>query len=411
MFFYRVFIFLLQAGIRIAGTWMPKAKEWRQGRQFLFRQLSASISAEDRIIWMHCASAGEFEQGKPVLEALRGHYPGHKLIVSFFSPSGYAAGKKYKGADHITYLPLDTRRNADRFVSILHPELVIFIKYDYWFYHLEAVAKRKIPLLMVSAIFRPQQPFFQFYGGLHRRMLHFFRWFFVQDAASVALLKGIDVTNSSVNGDTRFDRVAKIVKDAAEIPLIQDFAKGGKLFVAGSTWKEDEVLLHAAGLHKNYLMVIAPHEVSDANIHRLMQLFGEEAATYSSLQSGMATGARVLIMDNTGMLSRLYRYAHVAYIGGGYNKSGIHNTLEAAAWGKPVLFGPHYAKFKEARELIERGAARSSSGLDSFQKELGFILEHYEGAAQAAGKYVSEHTGASQRVILFIQENRLLTNS
>ncbi|RYY39385.1 MAG: 3-deoxy-D-manno-octulosonic acid transferase [Chitinophagaceae bacterium] len=365
-------------------------------------------------IWMHCASAGEFEQGKPVLEALRSRFPEHKLLVSFFSPSGHEVGVKYKGIDAITYLPLDTASNAARFVSIVDPALVIFIKYDYWYHHLAAVAKRKTPLLLVSAIFRPQQAFFKWYGGVQRRLLSFFTWLFVQDDASVQLLAQIGVQHCSANGDTRFDRVATITEAAASLPLVQAFVERGEgpVLVAGSTWPDDEELLEA--LPASVRMIIAPHEIDLPHIDALRARFGRDAIAYSELELHESAAAlRVLLVDNFGMLSRLYQYADITYIGGGFNKSGIHNTLEAAAWGKPVLFGPNYAKFREARGLIEAGAAhsvRTADELDAAMAPLLASAEQRAAAGAAASAYVRANIGATARVIQFIQEKRLLTN-
>ncbi|GAA4325978.1 3-deoxy-D-manno-octulosonic acid transferase [Flaviaesturariibacter amylovorans] len=414
MLFYPVFIALFAVGVRIAGLFSSKARAWVEGRRNWAQQLEKELAGNTApLIWMHCASAGEFEQGKPVLEALRLQFPGHLILVSFFSPSGFGVGKKYKGADHIVYLPLDTARNARRFLALTKPSLVIFIKYDYWYRHLRAVYEAGIPLLMVSAIFRRQQAFFRWYGGLHRRMLTYFTWLFVQDEASVDLLKTIGITRASANGDTRFDRVATITEAPAPLPLIEAFVQGeGPVLVAGSTWTEDEQVL--AGLSSHVRMIIAPHEISTANITRLRELFPGEAVTYSALQAGGAgPAARVLLIDNIGMLSRLYRYGHVTYIGGGYNKSGIHNTLEAAAWGKPVYFGPNYQKFREAVGLIEAGAAESVNNAEKLQQRIDSLYEHPEHGAQvgeAAARYVRENIGATGRVVAFIQEKRLLTS-
>ena len=364
---------------------------------------------------MHCASAGEFEQGKPLLEALRAAFPEHRILVSFFSPSGYEVGVKYKGADAVTYLPLDTAANARRFVSIVDPALVVFIKYDYWYQHLKAVHERGTPLLLVSAIFRPGQSFFKWYGGVQRRLLHFFTWLFVQDEASVHLLKTIGVSHCSANGDTRFDRVATITQNPAPLPQIEAFVarSNAPLLVAGSTWPEDEELL--AGLPASWRMIIAPHEIGIARIDALRARFGTEAVTYSELERHDSEAAlRVLIIDNIGMLSRLYRYGLISYIGGGFNKSGIHNTLEAAAWGKPVLFGPNYQKFREARGLIDCGAARSVRTAAELSTIVTELLDGGPMDSAAMGTkaldYVRHHIGATPRIIAFIQEKRLLTS-
>ncbi|RYY87686.1 MAG: 3-deoxy-D-manno-octulosonic acid transferase [Chitinophagaceae bacterium] len=412
MFLYNLFIAIYGLFLRCAALFVPKAKAWITGRRNWEHDLQKKRT-EGSWVWMHCASAGEFEQGKPVLEALRRHYPGHKLMVSFFSPSGYEVGIKYKGVDAVTYLPLDTRANAERFVSILDPELVVFIKYDYWYHHLAAVAAREKPLLLVSAIFREKQAFFKWYGGVQRRLLSFFTWLFVQDEASVNLLKTVGITHCSANGDTRFDRVATITENPVALPLVEAFAqRGGPLLVAGSTWPDDEAML--ASLPPSLRLIIAPHEIDVAHIDALRARFGSDAVAYSELELHESAAAlRVLLVDNFGMLSRLYRYADITYIGGGFNKSGIHNTLEAAAWGKPVIFGPNYEKFREARGLIEAGAAASVGKSEELQAVVESLLAEEEGQrkwGEAAARYVQENIGATPRILAFIQEKRLLTN-
>jgi 3-deoxy-D-manno-octulosonic-acid transferase len=417
LFFYALFIRIFALAARIAAVFSTKARDWVAGRKnwapVLEQQLS-QLGAGPRI-WMHCASAGEFEQGKPVLEALRQQYPDHRIVVSFFSPSGYVVGSKYKGADLVTYLPLDTRRHAARFVELLQPSLAVFVKYDFWYRHLEALSRRNIPLLLVSAIFRPKQAFFKWYGGTQRRLLHFFTWLFVQDEASVKLLASIGVSHCSAAGDTRFDRVARITENPAPIPLVEAFvASGESVLVAGSTWKEDEDLLRQLPWEDDLKLVIAPHEIGAGAVSRLRQAFGAAAVTYSELdqQKAAIAGKRVLIIDNFGMLSRLYRYATITYIGGGFNKSGIHNTLEAAAWGKPVLFGPNYRKFREAVGLIEAEAGESVDSPARLSYEVSQLRQAPALPAvvgERARRYVEANIGATGRILQFIQEKRLLT--
>ncbi|MDB5196444.1 MAG: 3-deoxy-D-manno-octulosonic acid transferase [Flaviaesturariibacter sp.] len=360
---------------------------------------------------MHAASAGEFEQGKPVLEALRETYPDHKILVSFFSPSGFSVGQKYKGADIITYLPLDTAANAVRFVRIIQPKLVVFVKYDYWYHHLKTVADRKIPLLLISAIYRDNQAFFKWYGGFHRRMLPFFTQIFVQDHSSQKRLAAIGVNHCRVNGDTRFDRVASIIQAASKLDNIDSFIDNLQTVIAGSTWQEDEELF--LKMERNFKLIIAPHEISKKNITRLIDSF-QQVITYSELQNGIANpeNYKVLIIDNIGMLSRLYQYATITYIGGGFNKSGIHNTLEAAAWGKPVVFGPNYQKFAEAKGLLQIEAAFTVSTFTQLEVTITKLLtdkKALETSSLAAKAYVQKNGGATAAIIQFIQEKRLLT--
>ncbi|WP_243647764.1 3-deoxy-D-manno-octulosonic acid transferase [Flaviaesturariibacter flavus] len=417
MLIYVVFIRLYALAIRIAARFNGKARAWVEGRRNWHQHLQKALAGSGApVIWMHSASAGEFEQGKPVLEALRQQYPQHRILVTFFSPSGYEVGVKYKGADIVTYLPLDTAANAERFVDTVRPALVVFVKYDYWYYHLNAVCRSGTPLLLVSAIFQPRQAFFKWYGGVHRRMLTFFTWLFVQDEASVQLLQSIGVTKCSAAGDTRFDRVAHITSNPAPLPPIEDFVKGDlPVLVAGSTWAEDEELLNALG--DDLKLVIVPHEIDDAHIRQLTERFSKRVTlTYTGLlHEGCAPPSlRVVIINNFGMLSRLYRYAHITYIGGGFNKSGIHNTLEAAAWGKPVLFGPNYQKFREAKGLIGCGAARSVSNAEELKKAVSGLLANpaeLDRAGLQAARYVQDNIGATGRILRYIQENRLLTNA
>lgn len=416
MILYNLFIQLYQLGVRIAALWMPKAAQWLGGRKNLFEDLQKQISSSDRIIWMHCASAGELEQGKTVLEALKNAYPDHKILISFFSPSGYMAGKKYRGADAVCYLPLDTHNNAQTFIEAVQPQLVIFVKYDYWFHHLNGVAAKKIPLLLISAIYRHEQVFFKWYGGFHRKILSLFTWIFVQDLESVQRLKAIGINYCSVSGDTRFDRVVSIVKQSQPIDLIESFIHHSPTIVAGSTWADDEQLFKDLWGTVPCKLIIAPHEIDLKNIRRLLNWFAGEALTYSELQSGISQPEKysVLIIDNIGMLSRLYQYATIAYIGGGFNKSGIHNTLEAAAWGKPVLFGPNYQKFREAKGLLKEGAAYSVAGATELKTIITLLLTDaslLQKAGASAKNYVQKNRGATATILEYIQEKRLLTTA
>jgi len=433
--FYNFFIRLYSALVAVASIWNEKAKEWKRGRRGLFTTLASSIQPSDLIIWVHCASAGELEQGKPVIEALKAQYPAHRILVSFFSPSGFASGKKYKAADLVTYLPLDTSSNARKFLHLTHPELVVFIKYEYWHHHLSEVSKQKIPLLLVSAIFREDAVFSKWYGGFFRKMLHFFTRIFVQDEHSLQLLKSWGIENASVSGDTRFDRVVAIASAAGELDIAECFVNGEPTIVAGSTWPDDEVLLQQYCADRKCKLILAPHEMGAAHMASISRLF-PQAWRYSSVapswnkgrdeggvweqvnarqQADIEKGLReapVLIIDNFGMLSRLYRYATVCYIGGGFNKSGIHNTLEAAVWGKPVLFGPQYQKFREARGLVERGAAYSFSNPGGLKQAADHLLDDevlLREASANASQYVMENTGAVEKLVDYIQENRLLT--
>lgn len=407
---------LFRAGIRIAAIFNPKARKWLQGRKDIFGRLQAAIGEDDRTIWMHCASLGEFEQGRPLLEKLRATYPGHRLLLTFFSPSGYEIRKDFPGVDWVFYLPLDGSSNARRFLNIVKPRLVVFVKYEYWYFYLRQIKAMGIPFLLISALFQARMPFFKWYGGLHRNMLGCFTHLFVQDEPSRQLLATIDFDKQcTVSGDTRFDRVIEIAEHAGPVPGIDDFASDRKTIVAGSTWSEDEQLLQqvmyelkSAGLK----LVIAPHEIHEQHIQQLRVLF-PSSRLYSELVPGQPLAAeQVLIIDNIGMLSRLYRHAWITYIGGGFGK-GIHNTLEAAVYGKPVLFGPAYGKFREAVELVRNGGAKPVSNAEEARAIVSKLLgdeNAYSASAAAAGEYVLASRGATKKVMDYIQEKRLLTS-
>jgi 3-deoxy-D-manno-octulosonic-acid transferase len=433
---YNFFIRIYVLGIRLASRWNPKAKQWIDGRKNLFEELDKKIQPGDKIIWFHCASAGEFEQGKPVIEEVKKNYPSYKIVVSFFSPSGFNAARKYQNADIITYLPVDTRKNAKRFVELVKPELAVFVKYEYWYHHLSTLAFGQVPILMISAIFRKDQLFFKPYGKFYKQILFLFRQIFVQDEQSLQLLKQNNISNCGLSGDTRFDRVKKIADQFSEIPLLKEFAGDNKTIVAGSTWEQDEKILEAYAKNSPVKIIIAPHEIKNDHIIQLQNSF-PDSIRYSELKNAFEQGqvqktsvwnaiieqqgtdlvqqlvnAKTLIIDSVGLLSKLYHYATITYVGGGF-KSGIHNTLEAVVHGKPVLFGPKFQKFKEARDLINEGAAFSITNSEELKIKMDHLLNdpsEISKAGNAAKKYVEENLGATQNIIQYIQENRLLTN-
>ncbi len=419
VFLYNIFIQLYQLGIRIAALGGGKPKQWLQGRAHQWAEMERELKQSEPLIWVHSASAGEFEQAKPVVEALKKDYPNHKIAATFFSPSGYSVGKKSKLADHVFYLPLDTERNAKRFISLLNPKLVVFVKYDYWYHHLKQIHHSGIPLLLVSAIFRPNQAFFKWYGSFYKKMLHFFTHLFVQDEPSKTLLAQHGVTHTTVSGDTRFDRVAAIADSFTEIESLQQFKQNKQMIVAGSTWPEDEAALQK-GLETfaDVKLVIAPHEINAGHISAIQKIF-PDSITYSGLEKELNENVsfpyyerKVLIIDNIGMLSRLYKYADVTYIGGGFNKSGIHNTLEAAVWGKPVIWGPNFQKFREAKGLLRSGGGFSYRNAVDLKGILDVLLNDSAARKKAgagAAEYVQQYRGATEKIIAFIQEKRLLT--
>jgi 3-deoxy-D-manno-octulosonic-acid transferase len=413
IFLYNIFISLYTLFVRTASLWNSKAKQWVEGRKSLWQELDKQNFSKESIVWIHASSAGEFEQAKPVIEALKKSYPVYKILVSFFSPSGYIAAKNYKGADYTYYLPVDQLSNAKRFIKNIKPRLVIFVKYDFWYHHLHTIHEMKIPLLLISAVFRKEQIFFKWYGGLYHKMLQFFNFIFVQDRLSYAQLKGIGVNNCMISGDTRFDRVTEIASNFTELPFIKEFIGTNNVLIAGSTWPEDEKLLKNSIYEFSELkLIIAPHEINKQHIHQIQKDF-PTAILYSQIKEQTISKNKILIIDNVGMLAKLYYYATITYVGGGFTKDGIHNILEAAVYGKPVLFGPNYKKYREATELINYGGAFSASTSQELKIYIKNFLsggETYRNAGRALREYIDQNKGASGKIINYIQEKRLLTN-
>lgn len=397
LWIYNIGITMYGLLLRFASLFNAKAKLFVEGRHHIFKNIAQKVNADDEPIWFHFASLGEFEQGRPVLEKLKSIHPQQKIVVTFFSPSGYEVRKNYALAD-VFYLPLDTASNAKKFIDIVNPKLAIFTKYEFWFHYFKELHNRKIPLYLISGIFRPDQTFFKGYGRFYRGMLKFVTHFFVQNEESVALLKSIGINQVSLSGDTRFDRVYENAQNPKKIAEIEAFCDGQPVFIAGSTWPEDEKLLVAlTKKYPDWKFIIAPHEIGQSHIQEIESLF-PQVIKFSVFKSQVSNlESQILIIDNIGMLSSLYQYAKVAYIGGGFG-AGIHNTLEAAAFGLPVIFGPKYDKFQEAKDLIEIGAARSIGT----SAELLAAFDHFqsnEKAATAAKNYVTEKKGATEMII------------
>ncbi len=398
--FYNLFIQLYVLGIRLVSPWNRKASAWLKGRQSQHKLTGPYFEPGSKVIWMHCASLGEFEQGRPVLEALKSHHPEYKILLTFFSPSGYEIRKDYKGADKVLYLPMGSKSAADRFISQVNPSLVLWVKYEYWYHYLVQLKKRKVPVILFSAIFRPSQPFFKWYGSLHREMLTAFRALFVQDVESVELLKNIGIhENVIVAGDTRFDRVIQIAGQSKEFKAIDYFINGHSCIVAGSTWKEDEEeLVHFAKANPGIRFIIAPHQVEEDRIIDIEKLF-PNTIRYSEFTDGHPDAdAQTLIIDNIGMLSSLYRYATVCYVGGGFGDDGVHNILEAAVYGKAVVFGPVYEKYREAVGMVEAGGAFPVNSALELESTLQTLLQHPE-PGQIAGEFVFRNSGATAQII------------
>ncbi|RZL38802.1 MAG: 3-deoxy-D-manno-octulosonic acid transferase [Pedobacter sp.] len=394
---YTIGIKIYNLIIWIFSFFNSKAHLFISGRNQIFKHISEKVHPSDENIWFHFASLGEFEQGRPVLEKLRQVHPQKKIIITFFSPSGYEIRKNYALADGVFYLPLDGKRNARRFIEIVNPELAIFTKYEFWYYYFNELKAKGIPLYIISGIFRKEQIFFKSYGSFYRSILECVSHFFVQNEESSFLLKSIGLTNSTVNGDTRFDRVYENAKHPKQIAEIEHFCGNSPVLICGSTWPDDEKLL--AGLPAKYpdwKFIIAPHEVHESHIQNIELLF-TKTTKFSALVSKTSTDSSILIIDNIGMLSALYQYGKFAYIGGGFG-AGIHNTLEAAAFGLPVIFGPKFNKFQEAKDLIEIGAAKSISSAEELVAAFDYFKDN-ENAAAAAKKYVDDKKGATDIIL------------
>lgn len=395
------------AGIRLAAPFKPKARLFVAGRKGLRALITDKLSNESRPrIWVHCASLGEFEQGRPVIEAIKQRYPGYAIVLTFFSPSGYEVRKNYDGADHVFYLPVDTKSNADWFVEIVKPTIAIFVKYELWYHYLKALSDSKIPTLLISAIFNKGHGFFKWYGGLQRKMLGMFTKILVQDVESEQLLSGIGLRNVQISGDTRFDRVVAAVAQTANLPIAKAFCGNSKILIAGSTWDADEAVLKEAlqQIPADWKLILVPHEVHEAHVQRIEKLFVRDFVRWSQWDNKDAN-KRVLIVDKVGLLLQLYSYGHVAFIGGGFGKAGVHNVLEAAVYGMPCLYGPVYDKFKEAIDLIGHGGGSEVTDADALLKQMLWmdIDTQRQIMGDKAKGYVFGAQGATEKTLEVIE--------
>jgi 3-deoxy-D-manno-octulosonic-acid transferase len=407
--FYSFGILLYGLAIRLAALFNKKASLWVEGRRNLFPELTSAMNApslqrnQHKLVWFHCASLGEFEQGRPLMESFRVNHPEYIILLTFFSPSGFELRKNYTGADLIFYLPLDTPGNATLFLDTVKPDIVFFVKYEFWFNYLRLLQKASIPHYLVSAIFRADQHFFTWYGDWPRKILRGFTHIFVQNQYSRELLEFVDIPHVTVSGDTRFDRVVEIAAVHKDFPIVQNFTADQVTLVAGSTWLPDEDLLEKYIMTNNTgcKLIIAPHEIKATDIISLSKRFGNSAILYSQADPASISQYRILIIDSIGMLSQLYRYGQIAYIGGGFG-AGIHNILEAAVYGMPVLFGPNYHKFQEATDLVERKGAfviHNYSDLEKLVTGFLFSRDKMSEAASISRIYVNTRNGATQRIL------------
>ncbi len=397
---------------RMLAPFYPKAKLWSEGRKDILQHIHQTVAPGQKHIWFHFASLGEFEQGRSVMEQIKRKFPQEKIVITFFSPSGYEIRKNTPFADYVFYLPEDTLRNARRFLDILHPKLAVFTKYEYWYYYFKELHRREIPLLMISAIFREEQLFFKPYGGFYRSILKKVSYFFTQNLDSVHMLKWIGITRAGLAGDTRFDRVVELPGQHKNLSGIEAFIGEKPVLVAGSTWLPDEEKLQSLKeLYPQWKFILAPHEIGEEHLLQISKLF-PSSIRFSELAAALPDTiqqAQVLVIDNIGMLSSLYYYGDIAYIGGGFGV-GIHNTLEAAAYGIPVIFGPKYEKFQEAVDLLVLGAGFSISNKEELQKVFVHLMgtEKRKTAGDAARKYVQQRSGATQIIMKYLETEKLL---
>jgi 3-deoxy-D-manno-octulosonic-acid transferase len=417
IFLYNFGILAYRFGIWVASFFNVKARLWLEGRQSLFEiienQSFIKKNENSKIVWIHVASLGEFEQGRPLMEHLKKNHPEkYQIILSFFSPSGYELRKNYALADFVTYMPLDTAANANRFLNAIQPDIAVFVKYEFWFHHLNELKNRHIPTILIAAVFRPDQIFFRSYGTFFKNLLtnDYFNQIFVQNDNSLELLQNIGCQQVVLAGDTRIDRVTAIAAEAKAFPLIQQFVGNDNALICGSTWEADETLifnwLQNIGSTVFKKIIIAPHEIGKSHIQQLQKRLPNQTICYSQLVDNQLIGnATILIIDNIGMLSALYRYGKVAYIGGGFG-TGIHNILEPAAFGLPILFGTKYQKFVEANALMATGGAFSVQNLKQFAAKIAFLenSHHWESTSSIVKQYVDKNRGATQLVANYIEK-------
>jgi len=405
-FLYNTGIHLYHFLIWVVSFKNPKARKWLAGRKNQFKKIQKEVIPGEPLLWFHVSSLGEFEQARPVIEDVKKYFPGYKILLTFFSPSGYELEKDYPLADYVYYLPLDTPRNAARFLEIVKPDKVFFVKYEFWFNFLTELKKREIPTFLFSALFRPSQFFFQPWGKWFRKAFKAYTHIFVQNQSSFDTLQKFGFGNVSISGDTRLDRVAQIARAASVLPKLEKFCAGSQVIVAGSTWLEDEELFlnYVNECTHTVKFVVAPHEVNERSLERITTLLKRPFILYSanSTPKQLET-AEVLIVDGYGYLVSVYRYAKIAYIGGGFT-TGIHSILEPAVYGMPVVFGPDYHKFNEAIEMIRLGAAHPISNYE----ELNLLFESYltdpvrlAKESLAASQYVESNRGATEQIVRY----------
>lgn len=405
---YHIIMYLIQFGIMIASLFNEKVRKMWRGEREAVKVLKAKVDPTAQYVWFHAASLGEFEQGRPLMEQLRKDHPEYKILLTFYSPSGYEVRKNYAGADIICYMPVDTVTNARRFLRAVRPVMAFFIKYEFWYNHLHILKHRGVPTYSVSSIFRPDQVFFKWYGREYGHVLKCFTHFYVQNEESRQLLAKIGITNSTVTGDTRFDRVLQIKDAAKQLPLVEAFVgkqssnAQQKVFVAGSSWLPDEqIFMKYFKEHTDWKLIVAPHVIGEDHLKQIAALTDRKMVRYTQATQENVVDADILIVDCFGLLSSIYHYADIAYVGGGFGV-GIHNVLEAAVWNIPVIFGPNNKRFQEAQELMAAGGGFEITDDASFQQLMDCMdsdSSQLHAASKAAGNYVASGAGATRRVL------------
>lgn len=408
-FIYTIGIYIVNFLLKIIALFNPKLKLGVEGRSKTFQILKDSIQKDDQTIWFHCASLGEYEQGLPVFEELRKTYPNHKIVLTFFSPSGYEIRKNTKVADVVVYLPLDTKANAKRFLELVHPQLTIFVKYDIWPNYLMELKKLQSQAILISALFRGSQSYFKFYGDMMRQALSTFEHIFVQDEASKNLLKTIDLNTVTIAGDTRFDRVSKQLEHDNTLPFIETFKQDQLCVVIGSSWPEDEKLLVPfinENRYKNLKYIIAPHNIKTQQIERLVAALKPKTVLFSEMEGKTLSDYSIFIIDTIGLLSKIYSYANIAYVGGAMGTTGLHNILEPAVFGIPIIIGKNHEKFPEAKQMIDNGGIISISNADELEVTLSSLIENDSNRLQLGElnrQFISNHKGAVVQIMDYLR--------
>lgn len=399
---YNLAMYILELGVKLAALFSDKPAKMVKGYREVFDLLQRKIDRNAQYIWFHAASLGEFEQGRPLIERIRKEYPQYKILQTFFSPSGYEVRKNYDGADIVCYLPIDTPSNVKKFVDLVNPCMVFFVKYEFWQNYLNTLNKKGVPVYSVSSIFRPNQIFFRWYGKGYQQVLKTFAHLFVQNEESKQLLAGIGVNNTTVVGDTRFDRVLDICAAAKQLPLVQKFKGDVLTFVAGSSWGPDEdIFIKYFNAHPEMKLIIAPHVVNDSHLKEIESKLQRSCVRYTKATEENVQQADCLIIDCYGLLSSIYRYGEISYIGGGFGV-GIHNVLEAAVYGIPVIFGPNNKKFREAQHLLANKGGFEINSYEDFEQLMNKFLgdeAYLKQSGKAAGDYVKGNAGAMEKIM------------